>query len=102
MNKYILGIILLIIIILIYKYYNRDNHDKKPEKIQTTTKDKKDEFDYLLKGEYTLREDEDVNSIYSEKILNIEFIPSQTFKGGKENYVFKLGEHGLGYYSDMS
>ena len=31
---------------------------------------------------------------------NLEFIPSDTFRGAKEGYVFKNGNMGIGYYID--
>jgi len=31
---------------------------------------------------------------------NLEFIPSDTFRGEKEGYVFKNGDMGIGYYID--
>jgi len=31
---------------------------------------------------------------------NIDFIPSDTFRGAKEGYVFKNGDMGIGYYID--
>jgi len=31
---------------------------------------------------------------------NLEFIPSDTFRGAKEGYVFKNGDMGTGYYID--
>ena len=31
---------------------------------------------------------------------NLEFIPSDTFRGAKEGYVFKNGDMGIGYYID--
>ena len=31
---------------------------------------------------------------------NLEFIPSDTFSGAKEGYVFKNGDMGIGYYID--
>ena len=31
---------------------------------------------------------------------NLDFIPSDTFRGAKEGYVFKNGDMGIGYYID--
>ena len=31
---------------------------------------------------------------------NLEFIPSDTFRGAKKGYVFKNGDMGIGYYID--
>ena len=31
---------------------------------------------------------------------NLEFIPSDTFRGAIEGYVFKNGDMGIGYYID--
>ena len=30
-----------------------------------------------------------------------EFVPSSSYSGSKEGYVFKTGVHGLGYYKDV-
>jgi hypothetical protein len=101
MNKYIIGIIILIIVVLIYKYYNKTSNNSNSNKNINN-----DEYDYLLKTEYNLNESKENNtnpteSIYSEKILNIDFVPSNEFLGQKEGFVFKTGEYGLGYYYDQ-
>ena len=98
MNKYIIGIILLIIIVLIYKYYNKTTkkHKTTTRKLDKVSEQKNtdNEFDYLLSENHTFEDENNQN------ILDIDFIPSDKFIGEQNNYVFKTGQYGLGYYLD--
>ena len=108
MNKYILAIIVIVVVIIIYKYYNTTTKNKNKNNINPKLKKNSksninninninNEFDNLLKTN-----DITNDSIYNENLLNIEFIPSEIFKGKKNNYVFKIGEFGIGYYLDTN
>ena len=45
--------------------------------------------------------DKFVNTLFGTSIkYALNFIPSTTFIGQKDNFVFKLGDNGLGYYYD--
>lgn len=86
MNKYIiLGIILLVVIVCIFFYY-------------TISSKKNDDIQNLLQMKPIIYTHEP----FSNKITPDDFIPSDTFQGSKEGYVFKKDNKGLGYYIDKN
>ncbi len=84
MNKYIiLGIILVVVIVCIFYYY-------------TISSKKNDDIQNLLQMKPIIYTPE----AFINKVVLDDFIPSDTFQGSKEGYVFKTDDKGLGYYID--
>jgi len=49
---------------------------------------------------YYLNSQNEEKKVEIEEEENIDFIPSDTFRGAKPGYVFKSGDMGIGYYVD--
>ena len=58
-------------------------------------------FHYDIKDLTFHGSDKVINKLFGTRIkYAINFYPSPTFTGVRENFVFKLGDNGLGYYYD--